>query len=275
MVLIDADGGNTGTVVVKLGGLASVLREALRYENVVAKIPVGLGAHILYVVGAGAGRAGALVYQLADEYDASLFQMLRERSPAAVIAVDRLRGRLNEWVRDTPTVVKSLSEMRRGLISDLKLMEANGSSAPERGIEVAVRQSMVHGDLHGANVLVTPQGEPTLIDYGEVRRANAALDPVTLELSIVFHPAMAGGLGAWPTEQQCAGWSDLDAYCLGCPVEDFVRACRAWARDVAAGDPEILASAYAYATRQTKYRESTRPLADALAGAALPQIMAG
>ena len=268
----DQDGENTGTVVIKLGGLASVLREASRYEDVVARLPVGLGAHILFVVGAGAGKGGALIYQLADEYDSSLFQMLRDRNQAAVTAVGRLRERLHEWVRDAPTIVKPLTEIRRGLISDLKVMQAGGSAAPERGIEVSVQNSLVHGDLHGANVLVTQQGEPTLIDYGEVRRANSALDPVTLELSAVFHPAMAGKLGGWPTEQQCALWSDLDAYCSGCPIEAFVRACREWAHDVAAGEVEVLASAYAYATRQTKYGESTRPLAEALAAAALVQM---
>ena len=272
VALKDQDGVNAGTVVIKLGGLTSVLREASRYEDVVAKLPVGLGAHILFVVGAGAGKGGALIYQLADEYDSSLFQMLRDRNVSAVNAVTRLRDRLQEWVRDAPIVVKSLTDIRRGLISDLKLMEAGRSSAPERGIEVSVQRSLVHGDLHGANVLVTPQGEPTLIDYGEVRRANCALDPVTLELSVVFHPAMAGELAGWPTAEQCATWYDLDAYCAGCPVEAFVRACRGWARDVAAGEAELLASAYAYATRQIKYQEPTQALAEAIADATLRQM---
>jgi hypothetical protein len=79
------------------------------------------------------------------------------------------------------------------------------------------------------NVLVNPHGEPTLIDYGEVRRANAALDPVTLELSAVFHPAMIGKLAGWPSEAQANAWHDLDAYCDGSPIDGFVRECRAWA----------------------------------------------
>lgn len=271
----DQTGGSAGSVVIKLGSLQSVLREAARYGDVAAKLPVGLGAHILSVVDAGAGKSGALIYQLADEYDSSLFALLRDRDAVAATAVQRLRGRLYDWVKDEPVIVKPLSEIRRGLIADLKVREADRSYSAERGIDISIRQSFVHGDLHGANILVTSRGEPTLIDYGEVRRANAALDPVTLELSAVFHPAMAGHLGDWPSQGQCGNWVDLDAYCVGCPVEDFVRECRAWAYDVSGSDFEVPASAYAYATRQTKYREATRPLAEAIADSTLAQILAG
>ena len=68
-----------------------------------------------------------------------------------------------------------------------------------------------------------------LIDYGDVRRANAALDPVTLELSAVFHPDIAGVLGDWPTVDQISNWADIDAYCKNCPtpVDDFVRKANA------------------------------------------------
>jgi len=120
---------------------------------------------------------------------------------------------------------------------------------------------MAHGDLHGLNVLVTPEGEPTLIDYGDVRRANAALDPVTLELSVVYHPAMQGHLGGWPSEMQAENWGDIDVFCSGCPVEAFVRACRAWAVNVSAGEQEVLATAYAYSVRQVKYGNASLPLA--------------
>ena len=73
-----------------------------------------------------------------------------------------------------PTVERALSEIRRPLITDLELRNADIEIPDERDIAVTVRSSMAHGDLHGLNVLVTPEGEPTLIDYGEVRRANAA-----------------------------------------------------------------------------------------------------
>ena len=107
--------------------------------------------------------------------------------------------------------------------------------------------------------------EPTLIDYGESAERSAALDPVTLELSVVFHPAMQGTLDGWPSESQFSSWHDLDVYCVGCPVEDFVRACREWALRVSVGAEEVLAAAYVYSLRQVKYHEEPEPLALALA----------
>jgi hypothetical protein len=95
--------------------------------------------------------------------------------------------------------------------------------------------------------------------------ANAALDPVTLELSVLYHPAMIGRLDGWPSLDQARVWRDLDAYCVGCPVEGFVRACRAWAVEVSAGEQEMLASAYAYSMRQVKYRDGASELARAVA----------
>jgi hypothetical protein len=98
-----------------------------------------------------------------------------------------------------------------------------------------------------------------------MRDANVALDPVTLELSILYHPEMIGCLDDWPTRDQTGAWSELDAYCVGCPVEDFVRACRSWAVEVSAGEEELLASAYAYSMRQVKYHDDAVELAQAVA----------
>ncbi len=261
----DAAGGSAGTVVVKLGELRKVVREAGRYDQLAARLPVGLGAHVLYVVQAGAGRRGALIYQLADEHTTSLFALLIDGDHAAVAAANRLRDRLTEWVVDAPLVVRSLTELRRPLISDLQLRDSGATLLDERGIEITVRESMSHADLHGLNVLVNPLAEPTLIDYGEVRRANAALDPVTLELSAIYHPAIAGRLGGWPSDVQAASWHDLDAYCVNCPVESFIRICRGWAEDVSAGPEEVLATAYAYSVRQLKYEGPAVSLAHLVA----------
>jgi hypothetical protein len=57
---------------------------------------------------------------------------------------------------------------------------------------------------------------------------------------------------------------DLDPYLVGCPVEEFVRECRAWAARVGAGQREIAAAAYSYLVRQLKYRDTNKELALAL-----------
>jgi CheY-like chemotaxis protein len=271
----DADSNAIGSVVVKLGALGRVIREADRYHTIEAKMPVGLGAHVLDVVQAGAGRRGALVYQLADGYADSMFGLLEKRSPIAAAATSRLAARMKAWVQESPEVVRTLAQMRRDLITDEEVLEAEAELPDDREIEIAVHQTRSHGDLHGLNVLVNGQGEPTLIDYGEVISANAALDPVTLELSVLYHPAMAGSLGAWPTVEQAQAWKDLDTYCEACPVVGFVRACRAWAIEVSAGEAEILASAYAYSMRQVKYRDHASELAVHVAQGCLAGLSVG
>jgi CheY-like chemotaxis protein len=258
----ESDGTATGRVVVKLGALGRVLKEADRYHSVEAIMPVGLGAHVLDVVRAGAGQRGALIYQLADEYTESVFGLIQSRNPLAVTAVQRLAERMKPWVAAAPVVVRTLAHVRRRLITDDDVSEAGAELPTDRELELPVRETRAHGDLHGLNVLVNAKGDPTLIDYGEVMHdANAALDPVTLELSIVYHPEMIGCLDGWPSHEQARSWRDIDAYCAGCPVEDFVRACRTWALAVTAGEEELLASAYAYSMRQLKYKNSAAELA--------------
>ena len=268
----DVDGASTGVVVVKLGSLKRVTRESSRYEKLAPLLPAGLCAPQLFVVQAGAGRRGALVYQLADADTRSLFEAIVAGDAGAVVATERLGRKMREWTADAPLASRSLAEIRRPLVSDLHLRAASAPEFDERGIEIETRETTIHGDLHGLNVLVDQNDEPTLIDYGEVRRANAGLDPVTLELCIVFHPAIAGKLGEWPTVAQAEHWDELDVYCEGCPAESFVRTCRAWAQEVSAGEREMHASAYAYSMRQLKYGGTATPLAVAIARRAYSQL---
>lgn len=121
-----------------------------------------------------------------------------------------------------------------------------------------------HGDLHGCNILVAATGKTNLVDYGEVGDGPASLDPVTLELSLLFHPNAPGAAGPWPTAEQATAWGDLAAYLHGCPFSQFVRECRAWALRVAAGKREVAASAYSYLVRQLNYRDTNKERALAL-----------
>ena len=142
-------------------------------------------------------------------------------------------------------------------------------TAEFEGRQIQTRWCCIHGDLHGENVLVARDGSAVIIDYGEVGEGTVSLDPVTLELSLLFHPKGplrpgGAGFGAWPTEAQAAIWGDLDCYVAGCPAEAFVRECRAWALHSAAGRREIAATAYSYLVRQLKYDDTNKELALAL-----------
>jgi hypothetical protein len=121
-----------------------------------------------------------------------------------------------------------------------------------------------HGDLHGENVLVNDACKPVLIDYTDVRRTTGCLDPVTLELSAVFHPAAQAARRGWPSEDQARSWHDLDAFVAGCPYEAYVRACRAWMMEVASSREEIDAVVIAYCLRQLRFDGCPRSIADAL-----------
>lgn len=273
--LVEPDGADAGCVVAKLGDLRRVIREAERSAQAAPRLPVGLGAVALYVVQAGAGRRGALIYQFADEYTSTLFGLLAAGDDSgAARVVTRLRERIvDKWLKNAPEIVNGLSEVRRRSVSDAELRNAGVAIPEERDVEVNVTKALSHGDLHGFNVLVRGDGEPTLIDYGEVRLGNAALDPVTLELSILYHPAFAGRTGSWPSVDQGRVWFDLDAYCEGSPVEEFVRSCRAWAVEASAGDEEMLATAYSYSIRQAKYQEESSELAMAIALGAYEELV--
>ena len=120
-----------------------------------------------------------------------------------------------------------------------------------------------HGDLHGSNIFVSPAGAQ-LIDYGDVGTAAASLDPVTLELSLFFHPDAPYRDGVWPSLEQAGSWGDLSTYIAACPFPDFVRDCRRWALRAGAGNREVAACAYGYLLRQLKYEDTNKALALAL-----------
>ena len=92
-----------------------------------------------------------------------------------------------------------------------------------------------------------------MIDFGDADQGFTALDPIALELSLVFHPdakklglrdTLIGNLDAWP---------DIDGFAANSELKPMIVACRDWAHDVGGGDLAVLAAAYAYALRQLKY----------------------
>jgi len=82
---------------------------------------------------------------------------------------------------------------------------------------VTIRWCTQHGDFHPGNVLVGRDYTPTLIDFGRVGRAPASLDPLTLELSLLFHPDFRTFLGNWPTKDSLEHWSNVKQYVADCP----------------------------------------------------------
>jgi hypothetical protein len=124
--------------------------------------------------------------------------------------------------------------------------------------------------MHGFNVLATDDLQPVLIDFADVRVAPAVADPLTMELSPIFHP---GGPSNKPSDKQMRLWFDLDAYAAVSPWPTFIHACRSWTEDAASGPSEIAAVVLSYALRQLKYRNPTSGLAYVLAEAAAERLL--
>src|SRR5262249_39002935 len=104
-----------------------------------------------------------------------------------------------------------------------------------------------------------------LIDFAKVDSAPASLDPLTLELSLLFHPAYKGLCAGWPSLKQAQHWNDLNVFTADCPVDKYVHSCRKCAFEIDAGDKAVYATAYAYAVRQLKYSNTDHKLAVAIA----------
>lgn len=260
-----------GQVVAKVGARARIRREASKFRAMAGRLPPELMVAQADVVDVGAGRVAGLFYGLADNFDRDLFNCLSNDESAACSVVEALRRDFAALHQSGNSETKLFSMLRREIVGNDRLDNAaewEDSIRRLDDVQVQVSSCMQHGDLHGENVLVDRSGTPILIDYAKTSAASGCLDPVTLELSAVFHPGAQGARGDWPSEGQISAWRDLDAYLVGCPFPAFVRAARLWINAVASSEQEVDAIVLAYALRQLRYSASIRPLALALIGAA-------
>lgn len=268
----DEGGMQTGHVVGKLAPVGSIPGAIDGYEAAIPDLPAGLGAALAGAVTAGAGSVGAVFFRLADDFGRSWFECLGSDPADAAEAVGTLHGRFADRYDEAPVESVRIDELRAGVVEDADFEKA-GVPVPDlsdlasRQVEVA--RGIQHSDLHGLNVLVSDSNAPLLIDYDNYGPANCALDPVTLELSAIFHrdeEAQRARQG-WPSAGQAAGWHDLDAYLEGCPYPEAIRACRVWAEDAAASEEEVAATLMSVALRQLCFENTDKDLARALADA--------
>lgn len=261
-----------GFLVAKIDTHDRIASEDQRAKQAAMFYPPGLPASVVDRVMAGAGDLGGLFYRTQDG-QRSLFECLESDQDAAFAAVTAVMEGCKPLARSSGRTTQRLNEIRGDLIFTSELPP---NVDPEKiaecdEIEIEIGLSIQHGDLHGENILVAGDEGPdaVLIDLADVRDCPSCFDPITLELSTVFHPEAQLIRGAWPSKEQMEDWSDLDAYVIGCPFEQHVRICRGWARDVASSEQEILAVALSYALRQLRFDSSPADLALALVEHAL------
>lgn len=269
----NAQGAPVHDAVAKIGSIEKVVDEGRRFDHAVARLEARATPRKLITLEAGAKASAGVFYSLAEGFGETGFQVAMgppERARAAVQSVERGTRQWGEGVNESRRTVQ---EIRRRLLGDedlegvLRQHDLGWIAEFEKAL-IQTRWCCSHGDMHGENVLVSTDGSAVIIDYGDVGDGTASLDPITLELSLLFHPNGPLRGGDWPTYTQAAVWGDIDVYVKGCPAEMFVRECRAWAGRVAAGNREVAVTAFAYLMRQLKYCDTDKALALALLGGA-------
>jgi CheY-like chemotaxis protein len=207
----------------------------------------------------------AISYVLAEGFSDNMFTLLARCEDQAIDALERIIRHVNPWKPPWDTETVSVADMRRRLLTDERAAELGEDLSEyqeyERS-EVSVPIAVCHGDFHGGNLLVRHDGEPIMIDFGDVGLNWSAIDPVTLELSLAFHPASPFGESGWPSTEAARDYLDLDSYLRACPVPAFVRRVREWALETLGGDEVALRGViYAQALRQVKYGDTDLELA--------------
>jgi CheY-like chemotaxis protein len=275
LTVFGTDGAETALVAAKLATRTRVAREAAAYRQASILLPATLGVPLTSTVDAGAGSQGGAFYRLAGEYGRDLLDCMEHAPSDAAAVVRALRGRRKPVYTAASQRERTVLDVRRDIVSHADARNAGtleGAIVALDGLTIRTTNCLQHGDMHGKNVLVNPACQPVLIDYGDVRRTTGCLDPMTLELSAIFHPEAQSVRGAWPTPTQAASWDDLDRYLEDCPFEQYIRACREWTNAVAASPQEVDAVLLSYCLRQLRYDGCAESIASALINAACARL---
>jgi CheY-like chemotaxis protein len=255
----DYSGALAALAVAKIDSLPEISEEVRRYDEYVSGLTPGIFTPLIKKLTAGAGRFGGAFYGLDEGFDRSLFELAVSKPGNAARGIDALREGTSRWRNGRPTTALPVAAIRRRSVCDARVdlnvrqkLTGLGWELLEQR-EIQARPCPQHCDLHGLNVLTTQDGNSRMIDFASVGEATAAVDPVTLELSILFHPRGPAVDTAWPSVDQAAAWGNRPVYLDGCPFAEYVQHCRDWAFGVAASNDEVFATVYAYAMRQLSY----------------------
>lgn len=266
--LTNASGVLIHDVICKISDHHTITDEGGRYNKYISRLPPDATPRKLAVLEFGGGNMCGVFYGLADGFNRTAFEMINSTAPEVNMFFESLKNLLVKWFSNVEIRIE-VSKIRNFFILDDKFESVKSRSYFPwmDGFEknfIQARQACAHYDLHGLNVLVSDAGVPILIDYGDIFEGPASIDPITLELSLFFHPDGPLRQSEWPDEETAKKWGDLESYLVNCPCANFIRECRKWTNEVAAGEREIAAIAYSYLVRQLKYEETNVPRINSL-----------
>lgn len=269
VVVKAADSRVLATSAAKVSTLSETAAEADRYHAEISRLRPGGFPQLAVTIAVGAGNVGGLFYGMVGDNVRSLFDKLVDGDASASAAPSDLRGLFRPWYDGRHQENVQIAQIRRKFIRDTVLHDfraqldgINVDAIENRTIVAAA--CCQHRDLHCANVVFDARGQAMLIDFGDTGTSYAAADPVTLELSTVFHSAHSRLPADWPREENMLVWPDPAAFARGCGFAPFIQACRDWAYAEAGSADEVIAVGYAYAMRQLKYADTDKHLARAL-----------
>jgi CheY-like chemotaxis protein len=269
IVVKASDGRILTTAATKVSTLAETAAEAGRYQAEISRLQPGGFPQLTATIEAGAGNLGGLFYGMVGDNVQSVFDKLIAGDASVSVVPTDLRRLFRPWYDGRRQETVQIGQIRRKFIRDTvvhairaELDGINTDAIENRTIVAAV--CCQHRDLHCANVVFDGRNQAMLIDFGDTGLSYAAADPVTLELSTVFHSQRANLPAGWPLEENMLAWPDLAAFTRGCGFTPFIQACRQWANAEAGSADEVIAAGYGYAMRQLKYQDTDKQLARAL-----------
>lgn len=252
----------------RIGIRTEIKNELQGYNADIVRLPNGRFSVHAGEVFAGAGPLAGVFYRLLPDLE-SLAAVVRSDPTRASRVVNHLQPAERIWTEGRPQSARRVQDIRRYLVSDEEMQNVkqllegiDWESFENRNVQARICTQ--HGDLHCGNVMVDAHDEPVMIDYACVGEGTSCLDPITLEMSVLFHPDSKTVSGDWPTPAQVDRWDDLDTFTRGSPSEAFLRAARHWATEVAAGRREFYATAYALSVRQLKYADTDKVIAQGI-----------
>jgi CheY-like chemotaxis protein len=258
------------TAVAKVAPLTDIHDEFGRYNTDILRLAPGGFPTLTLRVDAGAGRTGGLFYGMVGSPEVeSLFDRLAAGHASVAGLPAAVRQIEQPWYLAKQAATVTVGQIRRAFIGDPQL---HAIQAELGGIEISaietrtvqVARCCQHNDLHCSNVVFDNTDRAMVIDFGDAGLSYAAVDPVTMELSTIFHMQHTRLPPGWPTEAAMSQWPEIDVYTEGCAFRPFIGACREWASGEAASPQEVFAVAYGYALRQLKYADTDKALARAL-----------
>lgn len=281
VVVRNAENASLITAAAKVSPLSDIRDEAERYRDYISRLTPGGFPQLTVTVDSGAGNYGGLFYgMVGDASVQTLFRRIASNDDRLAGVPDGLRVIEGPWYEARHVSNVQVGTIRRRLIGDAALHEVRDQLeeidiGPVEACTVTAATCVQHRDLHCANVVFDGTDRAMLIDFGDAGPAFAALDPVTLELSTVFHSQKVILPTGWPTEGAMREWVAVERFVKECTFGAFIASCRSWATGVAGSQAEVVAIAYAYAMRQLKYHDTDKNLARTLIRACIADLVGG